>query len=75
MNIVSAFIFILCVWIVAFFMALPIGVRVDEPEKFGHATSAPSQPRVFIKLIASLLVAIFIFLAVYTSTTLLGIEL
>lgn len=49
MDIGSGIVVYVMIWWVIFFMSLPFGVRVDEQVETGHATSAPSNPRLWLK--------------------------
>ncbi|MCP5362215.1 MAG: DUF1467 family protein [Hyphomicrobiales bacterium] len=44
-------------WMIAIFIALPIGVKIPDSVEKGHASSAPSNPYLGLKLILSLLIA------------------
>ena len=47
----------LMLWFLVLFAVLPWGVHVpDEPEK-GHASSAPANPRIALKLLATTIIA------------------
>ncbi|MFV9876083.1 MAG: DUF1467 family protein [Rickettsiales endosymbiont of Dermacentor nuttalli] len=47
-------------WVIIFFMALPIGVKVSEQPELGHADSAPEDSKLWIKtLFTTLLAALF----------------
>jgi predicted secreted protein len=47
----------LILWFLVLFMVLPWGVRVpDEPEP-GHATSAPANPRLGLKVVITTAIA------------------
>lgn len=56
------------IWWVVLFAMLPIGVRSQEEEGDvapGTAESAPHQPRLLAKMLATTVVASFVFAAVY----------
>jgi predicted secreted protein len=54
-----------CILAVVIFAVLPWGVRIpDEPEP-GHATSAPANPRLGLKVIVALALSALIWLVVY----------
>lgn len=54
----------LILWFLVLFAVLPWGVRVpDEPEA-GHASSAPSNPRIGLKLLVTTVIAGALWLAV-----------
>ncbi len=49
-----------CVWWVVFFMVLPYGNQIDiKPEK-GHADSAPTNPRIGIKIAITSVISIIL---------------
>ena len=53
------------IWWVVLFAVLPWGVRVpDEPEP-GHATSAPANPRLWLKVLITTVVAFIVWIGVY----------
>jgi len=53
------------IWWIVLFAVLPWGVKVpDEPEP-GHASSAPSNPRLWLKALITTIVAFVVWLAVY----------
>jgi predicted secreted protein len=51
MGWVGAILTYVMVWTVLFFMALPLGVKVPSQSFKGAASSAPSQPRVGLKIL------------------------
>ncbi len=38
------------IWVVVLFMVLPWGIRIPNDVEVGHATSAPENPRIVLKL-------------------------
>jgi predicted secreted protein len=57
------FVYVL-IWWVVIFAVLPWGVKVpDEPEP-GHASSAPKNPRLLIKVIITTVVSFLIWLVI-----------
>lgn len=55
----------LVIWFLTFFMVLPFGVRTaDEPEP-GHATSAPVNPRIGLKILITTGIAAVVWLVIY----------
>lgn len=53
------------IWWVVLFAVLPWGVKVpDEPEP-GHATSAPTNPRLGLKMLITSAVALIVWLGLY----------
>ncbi len=49
MNIASGITLFVLIWWAVFFVALPWGVRIPERPEPGHATSAPVNPRLWLK--------------------------
>ena len=49
-----------CVWWVIFFMALPFGNQVTIKPELGHADSAPTKPRLGLKIIITSILAIIL---------------
>ena len=45
------------IWMIAFFISLPIGVKVSENHEEGFANSAPDKTNLKIKIIASFLIS------------------
>lgn len=65
MDTFTSVIVYLLTWWVTLFAVLPWGVRtIEEPER-GHAPSAPANPRIGTKLIATTVVAGIIWLIIY----------
>ncbi|MGB8274517.1 MAG: DUF1467 family protein [Alphaproteobacteria bacterium] len=55
----------ICVWWVVLFAVLPWGVRIaDEPEP-GHASSAPINPRLGLKVLVTSAISAVIWLGIY----------
>ncbi|MFZ0694552.1 MAG: DUF1467 family protein [Alphaproteobacteria bacterium] len=52
------------VWFLMFFMVLPWGAQPPEQPEAGHASSAPANPRMGLKLLVTTAIAIVIWLAV-----------
>ena len=55
----------LIVWWVVLFAVLPWGVRVPDKQEEGHASSAPSNPRLWLKAGVTTLIATAIWLGIY----------
>lgn len=47
----------LMLWFLVLFAVLPWGVHVPEEPETGHATSAPSNPRIGLKLLVTTVIA------------------
>ncbi len=57
MGWVSGFVVYVILWWLVFFLTLPWGVRVPDETEPGHATSAPANPRLWLKAGVTTLVA------------------
>ena len=65
MSMVSFILVHLMMWLIVFFMSLPIGIKVsDEPEK-GNANSAPIKTNLKLKFLLSFLIAFFPSIFIY----------
>lgn len=53
------------VWWVVLFAVLPWGVRVPEQQEAGHASSAPANPRLWLKGAITTVVAAVIWVGIY----------
>jgi predicted secreted protein len=54
------------VWWVVIFAVLPWGIRVpDRQDDAGHAPSAPTNPRIWLKAIVTTAIAAVIWLGIY----------
>jgi predicted secreted protein len=65
MNAVSGALVFVMVWWVALFAVLPWGARPPENPEPGMATGAPETPRIAQKMLATTLLALAIWLAIY----------
>jgi predicted secreted protein len=52
-------------WWLVLFMVLPWGVRISEHPDKGHATSAPAQPRILLKMAITTGIAAVVWLVIY----------
>ena len=48
------------IWWLIFFIALPIGIKIEKNVQKGHADSAPSNPRIMLKIIATTIIALLL---------------
>jgi len=65
MSTVSFILVHLMMWLIVFFMSLPLGIRVsDQPEK-GNANSAPIKTNLKPKFLLSFLIAFFPSIFIY----------
>jgi predicted secreted protein len=53
------------VWWVTLFAVLPLWVSPADPDDLGHATGAPSRPRLPLKVAVTTVVSALIWLAIY----------
>lgn len=53
------------IWWLVLFAVLPWGVRVPENPEKGHATSAPANPRLGLKVLVTSVVAAVVWVALY----------
>jgi predicted secreted protein len=52
-------------WWTVLFMVLPWGVKIPENPEPGHATSAPTNPRLCLKMLITTAIATVLWLVVY----------
>ena len=65
MSLASYIVVFLIVWMILFFISLPIGVYVSEHHKEGFANSAPDKTNLKIKVIASFLMSFILASIIY----------
>lgn len=67
MDIASAIVVYVLLWWLVFFMALPIGIQVPDQSEVGkgHASSAPRQPHLLRKALATTAIAAVLWVGVY----------
>ena len=65
MSLASYIVVFLIVWMILFFISLPIGVNVSEHHKEGFANSAPDKTNLKIKVIASFLMSFILASIIY----------
>ena len=58
MSSLSIFLVYLMVWMIIFFMSLPVGINVSENLELGNANSAPSKTHLKLKILFSTLISI-----------------
>ena len=56
MSLVSYIVVFLMIWMISFFISLPIGVNVSEHHEEGLANSAPNKTNLKTKVIISFLI-------------------
>tara|TARA_B100000963_G_scaffold148741_1_gene129725 strand:+ start:290 stop:538 length:249 start_codon:yes stop_codon:yes gene_type:complete len=59
MSLVSYIVVFLMIWMILFFISLPIGLNVSEHHEEGFASSAPDNANLKIKVIASFFISFF----------------
>ena len=64
MDFVSSIVVYILLWWWVFLMVLPFGSAPPETPINGHATSAPANPAIFKKIIATTIISIFFFIFV-----------
>ena len=57
MSLVSYIVVFLMIWMISFFISLPIGVNVSEYHEKGFASSAPDKTNLKTKVIISFLIS------------------
>lgn len=65
----SAIVTYIVLWWLAFFCILPVGIRTEEEEggrvETGHASSAPTRPRIGLKMLIATGAAALLFAGVF----------
>ena len=72
MTVVSGALVFIMAWWVALFAVLPWGARPPETPEPGMAASAPETPRIAQKMLATTLLALALWLAIYVVVTYSG---
>ena len=57
MSLVSYIVVFLIIWMILFFISLPIGINISQHHKDGFASSAPDKTNLKIKFTASFLIS------------------
>ena len=65
MDIVSGIVVFILLWWWVFFMTLPFGVKTPDSVEFGHATSAPEKPMLWLKAMIATMIASILFAIVF----------
>tara|TARA_B100000963_G_scaffold349362_1_gene358287 strand:+ start:218 stop:436 length:219 start_codon:yes stop_codon:yes gene_type:complete len=65
MSVVSFFVVVFILWLIFFFIFLPIGLEIPEKHKFGHANSSPKKSYLFKKIILSFITSLISSLIFY----------
>ena len=50
MSVVSFLVVIFILWLIFFFIFLPLGIEIPEKHEFGHANSSPKKTYLFLKI-------------------------
>ena len=58
MSIVSIFLVFLMVWMIIFFMSLPIGINVSSNSELGNANSAPTKTHLKLKVLLCTIISL-----------------
>ena len=58
MSIVSIFLVFLMVWMIIFFMSLPIGISISRDSELGNANSAPTKTHLKLKVILCTIISL-----------------
>lgn len=66
MTLISDIVIFVCAWWLLFFPMLTIGIRVPEDQEQGHATSAPENPRILLRIIITTVLAVIIWWLIRT---------
>lgn len=61
MAIYTGFMVYAMIWMLVFFVMLPIGIQIDPSPQLGHATGAPLSPKLRQKLIITTLLSFPLF--------------
>jgi predicted secreted protein len=56
----SYIIVLTCIWWIVFYMALPFGNQITVKPENGHADSAPTKPRIGLKIIITSIISIIL---------------
>ena len=65
MDLVSGVVVFILLWWWVFLMALPFGGKAPDQIGAGHASSAPEQPRIKLKMLVATVVSSGLFIIVY----------
>ena len=65
MSVVSFFVVVFILWLIFFFIFLPLGLEIPEKHEFGHANSSPKKTYLFLKTVLSFITSLIIALVFY----------
>lgn len=66
MSIFTGILVFVMIWWVVLFAVLPWGIRVPDEQEPGHATSAPSNPRLLRKALITTAISVVLWAIAYT---------
>lgn len=69
MSFMTGFLLYVMIWVVVLFMVLPWGIRIPDQVQEGHATSAPENPYIGIKVLATSLLSVLVWIVGYLVLT------
>ena len=58
MSVVSFLVVIFILWLIFFFIFLPLGLEIPEKHEFGHANSSPKKTYLLFKIILSFITSL-----------------
>jgi len=58
MSIVSFLVVVFILWLIFFFIFLPLGLEIPEKHEFGHANSSPKKTYLLFKIILSFITSL-----------------
>jgi predicted secreted protein len=65
MSVTTSVIVYVMIWVVVLFLVLPWGIRIPEKVEPGHATSAPENPLIGLKLLITSIASLFLWIIAY----------
>ena len=60
MSLVSFLVVVFILWLIFFFIFLPIGLEIPEKHEFGHANSSPKKTYLILKSVLSFITSLII---------------
>jgi len=58
MSIVSFFVVVFILWLIFFFIFLPLGLEIPDKHEFGHANSSPKKTYLLLKIVLSFITSL-----------------
>ncbi|MBY0501295.1 MAG: DUF1467 family protein [Alphaproteobacteria bacterium] len=65
MSVTTSIIVYVMIWVIVLFLVLPWGIRIPEKVEPGHATSAPENPYIGMKLLVTSIASMFLWIIAY----------